>query len=77
MLLLPAATGVTTPVIGLTVAMAVLAELQVPPAVPLLLYVTVCPVHTLGPPLIVPALASAVTVMFRVAVLVQPPEVTV
>jgi hypothetical protein len=67
MLQLPAATAVTTPVAELTVAMAVLSELQapVPPpkVVPATVYVVVEPMHCgVMPWVTVPALAVAVTV---------------
>jgi hypothetical protein len=67
MLQLPAATAVTTPVAELTVAMAVLSELQapVPPPklVPATVYVVVEPMHCgVMPWVTVPALAVAVTV---------------
>jgi hypothetical protein len=67
MLQLPAATAVTTPVAELTVAMAVLSELQapVPPPklVPATVYVVVEPMHWgVMPWVTVPALAVAVTV---------------
>jgi hypothetical protein len=67
MLQLPAATAVTTPVAELTVAMAVLSELQapVPPpkVVPATVYVVVEPIHCgVMPWVTVPALAVAVTV---------------
>jgi hypothetical protein len=67
MLQVPAATAVTTPVAELTVAMAVLSELQapVPPpkVVPATVYVVVEPMHCgVMPWVTVPALAVAVTV---------------
>ena len=67
MLQLPAATAVTTPVAELTVAMAVLSELQapVPPpkVVPATVYVVVEPMHCgVMPWVTVPALAVGVTV---------------
>jgi hypothetical protein len=67
MLQLPADTAITTPVAELTVAMAVLSELQapVPPpkVVPATVYVVVEPIHCgVMPWVTVPALAVAVTV---------------
>jgi hypothetical protein len=67
MLQLPAATAVTTPVAELTVAMAVLSELQapVPPPklVPATVYVVVEPMHCgVMPCVTLPALAVGVTV---------------
>ena len=47
--MLPAATPVTTPVEALTVAVAVFADVQTPPAV-VLVSVVVDPIHALGVP---------------------------
>ena len=58
----PSATAVTTPVVALTVATAVLLLLQLPPT-PLLVKVVTDPVHTNVVPLMVPALGSGLTVM--------------
>jgi hypothetical protein len=65
---LPAATPVTTPVEGFTVAAAVLLLLHVPPPVPFVLKVVDEPAHTDGALLIVPAFTTAFTVINCVAV---------
>ena len=62
MLAVPAPTAVTRPVAAFTVATAVLEEDQVPPAVPLDVYVAVPPIHKGDVPVIVPAEAVAFTV---------------
>ena len=59
---MPALTAVTTPVVALTVATAVLVLLQLPPASPLLVYVAVAPAQSGDEPLTVPAFAFALTV---------------
>ena len=61
-LVVPAATAVTSPVDAFTVATDVLLLLQVPPALPLLLYVAVWPIQSGDVPLTVPALAFGLTV---------------
>ena len=73
MIALPAATPVTTPVVELIVATAVLLELHVPPST-VEVNVVVPFEQTVLVPLRVPAVLAAVTVMVLVAVaLVQPP----
>ena len=62
MVVLPAATPVTTPVDELTVAAVVLLLLQVPPLI-LLERVVVEPVQTKVVPLMVPALGTGIPVM--------------
>src|SRR6476659_1686843 len=73
----PAATPVTTPVVALTVAAAILLLLQVPPLRPLLVKAVVEPIQTEGPPLTVPAFARGFTVMTFVAVELPQPLVNV
>ena len=73
----PSATAVTTPVVALTVATAVLLLLQVPPPVPLLVNVVDRPVHTDDAPVTEPAFAMALTVSSCVAVEVPQPLDTV
>jgi hypothetical protein len=51
----PAANPVTSPVVELTVAAALLLLLQLPPPVPLLVNMAVAPVHNIEIPLTVPA----------------------
>jgi hypothetical protein len=58
----PALIAVTTPVEAFTVAIAVLLELQAPPALPLLEYVAVDPMQSGEVPLTVPADAFGLTV---------------
>jgi hypothetical protein len=58
----PALIAVTTPVEAFTVAIAVLLELQLPPALPLLEYVAVDPIQSGEAPLTVPAVAFGLTV---------------
>jgi len=65
MLVVPTATAVTTPVV-LTVATAVLEELQVPP-VAVLVSVSEPPGQSGEAPLMVPASGAALTVIFLVA----------
>ena len=67
MVVLPAATPVTTPVLASIVATAVVPLLQVPPAI-LLLSIMVVPTHTEEAPLMVPAFGIGLTVMFADAV---------
>ena len=62
MLVEPALTAVTAPVDAITVATAVLLLLQVPPALPLLVYVADWPIQSGDVPLTVPALAFGLTV---------------
>jgi hypothetical protein len=70
----PAATGVMTPVLAFTVATPVFTELNVPPVSPSLLKVVVPSVHTDWSPLNTPALGSVVTVTVLVAdESLQPP----
>src|ERR1035438_5674411 len=59
----PAATPVTTPVAGSTVAVALLLLLQLPLPVPLLVNAVVEPMQTVEFPLTVPAFGSAFTVI--------------
>ena len=60
---LPAATPVTTPVDAFTVATDVLRLSQLPPVVPLLVYVVVAPAQIGDAPLTVPAFTAALTVI--------------
>jgi hypothetical protein len=62
MFTVPAATAVTPPVEEFTVPMAVLLELQLPPALPLLIYPAVDPMQSGEKPLTVPAVAFGLTV---------------
>ena len=61
-LAVPALNALTTPVPGITVATDVFVLLQVPPAVPLLVYVAVVPIQSGEVPLTAPALTSGLTV---------------
>jgi hypothetical protein len=61
-LVVPADTAVTRPVDEFTVATAVLLLLHDPPAVPLLVYVAVCPMQSGDVPFTVPADTFAFTV---------------
>ena len=72
MVAVPAPTAVTRPVLEFTVATEVFEELQVPPDVPLELYVAVCPMHSGEVPLTVPADAVAFTVTVACAVAGEP-----
>lgn len=63
MIELPAATPVTTPVVGSTVAMDVLLLVQDPPLPPVFVKVVVEPTHRLGAPLTDPAFGEGFTVM--------------
>ena len=74
---LPAETAVTIPVVGLTVAAEVLLLLQLPPLAPVLVNVVVDPVQRNVVPVIVPAFGSGFTVMLYVAVAVPQLVVTV
>lgn len=76
MVTLPAATPLTTPVAGLTVAKAALLLLQVPPLTASV-NVMVEPAHTDDGPLIAPAVGAAVIVTVVVAVAVPQLLVTV
>lgn len=67
MVVLPAATPVTLPVTGSTVATAVVLLVQLPPET-LLLNIILDPIHTDEAPLMVPALATGLTVMVAEAV---------
>ena len=58
----PAANAVTSPVAGFTLATPVFVLLHVPPAVPLLLYVVVVPIHNGDVPVTVPAVTFGLTV---------------
>jgi len=62
MVVLPAATPVTTPVVASTVATPGVVLLQVPPLLPLELKLMVEPAHTAEAPLMVPASGSELTV---------------
>ena len=66
----PAATPVTKPVVVFTVATDGVTLLQLPPVVPLLVYVVVDPAHTAAAPLTVPAFGIAFTVINFVALAV-------
>ena len=70
----PAATGVITPVLASTVATPVFTELNVPPELPSVVNVVVPSEHTDWSPLNTPALGSVVTVTVLVAdESLQPP----
>ena len=70
----PALTGLTTPVDGLTVATAVVAEAQVPPEIEALNVEVEPPVQSVEPPVTVATLVGAVTVTVAVVVaFAQPP----
>lgn len=73
--MLPAEIPVTTPVVGLMVAAAVLVLLQVPP-VTLLTNVVVEPVHTKVVPPMVPAFGNGLTVIGYVVLALPQPVVT-
>lgn len=73
----PAATPVTSPVTGFTVAAAVLLLLQLPPPVPLLVNIAVAAAHSVLAPLTVPALGRLPTVTTTDALTVPHTEVTV
>ena len=78
MLIVPALIAVTFPDVALTVATALLEELQVPPGSPLLVKVAVVPEHKGEVPLTVPALAFGLTVNFlKTEVGLPQPEFTV
>ena len=62
MFVVPAATAVTKPLDEFTVATPVLELLQLPPDVPLLVYVAVAPIQSGDVPLTVPALTFGFTV---------------
>ena len=62
MFVVPALTAVTKPEIALTVATDVFELLQLPPEVPLLVYVAVAPIQSGDVPLTVPALTLGSTV---------------
>ena len=61
-LVVPAVNAVTNPVVGFTVATAGLVVPQVPPAVPLLAYVSVAPIHNGEAPVTVPVITFGLTV---------------
>jgi hypothetical protein len=71
-LTVPAATAVTSPVVGFTVAIAILLLLQVPPEFPFVVYVAVAPIHKGVAPLIVPADTGGVTVKDALALAGAP-----
>jgi hypothetical protein len=73
----PAVTPLIAPVELFTVAIAVLSELQEPPAVPSLVNVVVPPTQIACVPLNIPAIGAAVTVTVRVAVTFEHPPVPV
>ena len=62
MFVVPTLTAVTKPDIAFMVATAVFELLQLPPEVPLLVYVAVAPIHNGDAPLTVPALTLGSTV---------------
>src|SRR5215204_502048 len=72
MVAVPGATGVTTPVLLLTVATAPLLLVQAPPAVPLVLRVAVLPMHSEELPVMVPAVTLTFTVTLIVASVGEP-----
>ena len=74
MVAVPAATPVTTPVLGFTVAMAGVLLLQVPPAA-VDVNVVLDPTQIACVPLRMPAVGAAVTVTVRVAVALAHPPV--
>ena len=76
MVVVPAAIHVTTPPEE-TVPTAVLVLLHVPPPVPLAVSVVVAPTHTVAVPLMVPGVASGLTVTTCVAATEPQPLVTV
>ena len=61
-LVVPAFTAVTIPVDEFTVANDVFELLQLPPGVPLLVYVEICPIHSGDRPLTTPALTAGFAV---------------
>jgi hypothetical protein len=74
----PAETPEITPVEAFTLAIPELSDVQVPPAVPLLVKVVVAPTHAVCVPLRTPALAPTTTVIGRVALAFpQAPPFTV
>ena len=73
----PVATPVTNPVIGSTVAAAILLLLQLPPPVPLLVNMAVPPSHNIEDPLTVPPCGRLPTVTIDDALTVPQAEVTV
>ena len=75
MVVVPAETPLTTPVLLFTMATAVLAEDQTPPAFPLLEKLLVVLAQMLWIPLRVPALGGAETVRVRVEVALAHPPV--
>jgi len=78
MLVVPAATAVTKPVLASTVATEVLVEDHAPPASPLLEYVAVCPTVSGEVPLIVPTFTLGFTTTFCCALTGAPhPDDTV
>ena len=66
--MVPAATPITKPLVGLMVATDGLLLFQVPPTLPLLVNVVAKPTHNEDAPLIVPALGIGFTVTRWVAV---------
>ena len=77
MLVVPAATAVITPVPSSTVAIEVFVLLQLPPPVPLLVYVVVAPMQSGVVPLTVPAAGLELTVSFLNALTGLHPVLTV
>jgi hypothetical protein len=73
----PVATPLIAPLVAFTVAMAVFADVHVPPAFPLEKNVVVPPEQTFCVPLNVPAFGGDVTVTFLVAVALLHPPVPV
>lgn len=63
---IPALNAVTRPVVGFTEATAGFELVQVPPLLPVLLYVAVAPIQSGDVPLTVPAVTSGLTVMVKV-----------
>ena len=72
MVVIPALTAVTTPVVGCTVAIAPIVLLHIPPASPVDIKVGVAPMHSGLDPIIVPAFTLGLTVIVVVALLLQP-----
>ena len=64
MLVVPALTAVTSPELAFTVATAVFELLQLPPAVPVVVYDAVAPIQSGDVPLTVPAVTLGLTVRF-------------
>ena len=76
MLVIPTFNAVTKPVDAFTVATAVLLLLQVPPVVPVLVYVAVAPIQSGDVPIIFPAVRLGLIVkVLNVAKFPQPVNV--